>query len=172
MFQWMVVIIVGIVIWKICISNTNRSRKNKFPIENEKQEVNKKMFISDVLATIDRVAPRFKYIAIDCRSALALSATDDLDFLSDWGRLTITNENDGTLIYDFKKHGFAPGIEARKSLAIEIAQKYGGNWIEEKKDVSHDSRPCWSVVCYWVIAHDGISEMETQRRKKESIRKC
>ena len=84
----------------------------------------------------------------------------------------IQNEKNEVLRYNYKAHGFDPGDEAKKQLAIAIAQKYNGRWVEHQRDISQDRHASWVIDNYQVIAHEGLREMEEEKRKKDSIRKC
>ena len=67
MFELIVIIIICIVIWKSWFAYTDHLRKQKNRPIIEQREENLKLLIEDVLATIDRTAPNFKYITIYVR---------------------------------------------------------------------------------------------------------
>ena len=162
MFELIGIIVFCIVVRKLWFAYTDHSReKINRPIMQERER-NLNLLIEDALATIDRVAPNFKYIIIRVWGP----GVDNRCF-------TISNEKNETFQYYYEDHGFAPGEEAKKQLAIAIAQKYDGRWLEKKRDISQEyGRESWITVYYQVIAHDGLKEMEEAQRKKESIRKC
>ena len=87
-------------------------------------------------------------------------------------KLGFQKEKNEVLRYNYKANGFDPGDEAKKQLAIAIAQKYNGRWVEHQRDISQDRHASWVIDNYQVIAHEGLREMEEEKRKKDSIRKC
>lgn len=155
-----ILIVICIVVWRLWLSLGDKVRNDKLRPEIERREENKNMLITDVLTTIDRVAPKFKYITLPCRG---IHTSDTL---------VIVDQNNKILEYNYEQHGFSPSIEAKKSLAIEIAKKYGGRWIEHKRDISDDRSSIYIIDDYKVVAHDGLREMDEERKKQESIRKC
>ncbi|OUP64484.1 hypothetical protein B5F12_05405 [Pseudoflavonifractor sp. An176] len=163
MFELIVIIIICIAIWKLWIGYTNHLREQKNRPIMEQREENLHLLIEDVLATVDRVAPNFKYITI---YASYTRNSDDKHFFE------IQNEKNETLRYNYKAHGFDPGDEAKKQLAMAIAQKYGGRWVEHQRDISQDRHASWVIDNYQVIAHEGLREIEEEKRRKDSIRKC
>ena len=163
MFELIVIIIICIVIWKSWFAYTDHLRKQKNRPIIEQREENLKLLIEDVLATIDRTAPNFKYITIYVRYTGNYFGDQYFE---------IQNEKNEVLRYNYKAHGFDPGDEAKEQLAIAIAQKYNGRWVEHQRDISQDRHASWVIDNYQVIAHEGLREMEEEKRKKDSIRKC
>ena len=161
MIELILIVAVIIIIWRLWISHTNKVRNEKQRPQMEEKERNAVAFINDVISVIDRSAPYFKYITMNCVSY-------DLDF----GDIIIVNADNKVLKYNYTEHRFAPGNEAKKRLAIELATRYGGRWIENKRDISRDSQPCWQIVSYQVVAHEGLREAEEEKRRRESIRRC
>ena len=163
MFQLIIVIAICFAIWKSWLAYTDHLREKRNRPIMEQREQNLNLLIQDVLTTIDRVAPNFKYITLYTRSSLGLFNNQYFE---------IQNENNETFRYIYKDHGFDPGDDAKKRLAIAIAQKYAGRWIEHQRDISQDNHSSWVTCDFQVIAHDGLREMEEEKRRKDSIRKC
>ena len=135
--------------------------------EPDEQEANIRLFINDVLAAIDNNAPCFKTITIECEKRW--SDNDDNE------NILIVDADDKKLKYNYAKHGFAvPSNEAKKRLAVEIAQKYNGVWFEDTIDDSEGSVTIkWiRIIRYRIIAHEALDKMNGEKRYKDSLRKC
>lgn len=161
-----VIIICAIFLYIILYIKKSIERKNNERSIAVQKEKNLNLLIQDVLQTIDKNAPYFKYIYLGSRRNIDST-------IHPGDKIEIINYNNEILFYDYVKHGFSPSDDAKKQLAQTISKKYNGKFLEEKRDISTDYRhSCWITEYYQVIAHDGLKEVEEIKKKNDSIKKC
>ena len=88
MIELIIIVAVIIIIWRLWISHTNKVRNEKQRPQMEEKERNAVAFINDVISVIDRSAPYFKYITMNCVSY-------DLDF----GDIIIVNADNKVSLF-------------------------------------------------------------------------
>lgn len=159
------IIICAIFLYVILYIKKNIERKNNERSIAVQKEKNLNLLIQDVLQTIDKNAPYFKYIYLGSRRNIDST-------IHPGDKIEIINYNNEILFYDYVKHGFSPSDDAKKQLAQAISQKYSGKFLEKERNISDDRHRLLVTEYYQVIAHDGLKEVEEIKKKNDSIKKC